>query len=252
MKYIIYLRVSTEKQDERTQLEKCLQFLKSHDTSDFQYEVYSDTISSRKSLSRRVGMQTALAATQKGDILVAMRLDRIARKAAEIYEILGILEKKDADIVFIEQPGIKNRVTLAVYAGMAEEEVKLIRSRIKEKLDVKKLRNERVSGRVPYGFTIHPTERVWVKDEEGKPIQKLGLLVPEPKEQQTISHMIRLYQEGKTYSMITRILSSWGYTNREGKPFAPMSILRVLKRLGHSNSSDQPQEKKLFELYHSR
>lgn len=227
--YLIYLRVSTEKQDTRTQLDYCLKFIQQK-SIDFTYTVYEDSITSRKAFVDRPGAQRLIAEMKKGDILVAMRLDRIARKLNETTDIIKILDEKGVDIFLVEQPGINNKIMLGVYAGMAEEEVKMLRSRVREKLQAKKNRNERYSGRLPFGYGMHETKLVPIQTDEGI-VMKRGILIPLHEEQQVLKIMRELYQEGRSFSEIAKIINELGHRNREGNLFHKMTIYRILKRM---------------------
>lgn len=250
MHYVIYLRVSTDKQDERPQLEHCLNFIKNRDKDEINYVVFTDTISSRKSLEKREGLQSALSFLKNGDILVGMRIDRIARNLYETTCIIHELEKKSAEIVLVDQPGIKNKALLGLYAGMAEEEVKLIRKRIKEKMAHKKTKEERCTHIIPYGYKIHPTELVPVKNKEGSGwVMKLGKLIEEPKEQEALRLMKEWSDQGMSYHKIGINLEKKGYTNRKGNQFQPMSICRILNRTSPSKQQDQSQIQSKFALF---
>jgi DNA invertase Pin-like site-specific DNA recombinase len=251
MKYVIYLRVSTQEQDHRTQEQKCLQFLKHQDANPFEYLIYKDKITSRKPLLKREGLQGALKSLRKGDILVAMRTDRLARNLHETTCIIHELEMKGADILLIDQPGIKNKVLLGLYAGMAEEEGKMIRKRIKDKLDVKRMRNERVSRYIPYGYKLDMESSVEVNTLNRKKVTKPGLLIEEFREQQVLTLMCRLFDQGYSFRNIALLLNKRGYLNRNEKPFQQMTIYRILLRTGRARSWGQPQEETVFELSHS-
>lgn len=242
MKYVFYLRISTDQQDLRTQEQNCLKYIKQSDTSDFKYEVYTDEISSRKKLEKRAGVQAALKALKKGDVLVGMRVDRLARDLYETTCIIHELEKKQADIILIDQPGIKNKVLLGLYAGIAEEEVKMIRKRVSEKFEAKTARKERISHKIPYGYQLDLNNLIPIKNR-GKDgyTMKPGLLIPDAGEQEVLAHMLRLSAEGKSLREIPPILTELGYSNRVGKPFQHMSIHRILSRVERTKSSDQPQ-----------
>ncbi len=243
MKYRLYLRVSTKDQDEETQLDHCLRFIRSKDQSDFQYEIYRDKVTSKKPLMEREGGMALFADLKKGDIIIAMRLDRVARKLHETTQLIHALESKGADIFLVEQPGISNKIMLGLYAGMAEEEVKLLRKRVSEKLESKKNRNERYSRYLPYGFGMHETKTVAIR-VGGEIVQKRGVLVPVAEEQKALALMEELFAEGRSYQNIASVLTELGYTNREGKPFQKMSIYRILSRTTNAMSSGQPQEEK--------
>jgi DNA invertase Pin-like site-specific DNA recombinase len=251
MKYIIYLRVSTDEQDNRTQEQKCLKFLKANDPTDFKYEIYSDKITSRKSLEDRPGIMAALWAVGKGDVFVGQKIDRLARNAYEAHHIQRILDMKKADLILVDQPGIKNKVIFGVYAGIAEEEGKAIRARIRDKMEAKKERNERVSGRLPYGYNKLDQNKLVEVNGPGKTkVLKPGLLLPESSEQLVLAQMFQWFDEGMSCRNIALELEKLGYKNREGKPFQHMSIYRILRRTGRTRPKGQPQEVKEFQLSH--
>ncbi len=245
MKYLIYLRVSTKEQDDRTQLDHCLRFIKQRDSSSFKYEVFTDTITSKKPIHKRDGGINLLNSIRNEDIVISMRLDRLCRSLSETTKLIDILEEKGADVLLVTQPGIKNKIMLGVYAGMAEEEVKLLRKRVSEKLQSKRRRNERYSGKLPYGYGLHETHKVPVR-EGAEIIYKLGVLVPIEHEQKVLAQMLELFDVGMSCHSIAKTLNDRGYKNREGRPFQKMSIYRILLRIGRTNSLDQPQGAREF------
>lgn len=238
MKYLIYLRVSTDRQDEETQLHYCLGFIKNRHQGHFEYEVFKDVKTSRKSLFNRDGGASLLNALKDGDIIIAMRLDRLSRRLHETTQLIEVMEKKGCEILLVEQPGITNKIMLGLYAGMAEEEIKLLRMRVKEKLQVKKAKGERYSRFLPYGFAMHETKTVGIR-VENEIVQKRGILVPLHEEQQALALMKKLFQEGMNYQQIAKALTSQGYKNREGKPFHKMSIYRILSRRENTIMANQ-------------
>jgi len=252
MKYIIYLRVSTKKQDARTQLDLCLLFLKNSCKEDFSYLVFTDSVSTKKKMEKRIGLQEALSSIRTGDILVAMRLDRLARNLYETTKIIAHLEKNKADVLMVEQPGIKNKVILGVYAGIAEEEVKTIRARIREKIQSKKMRGERTSRFLPYGFDLDYENLIRVKNQHDSGWSlKPGKLIENQNEQHVIGLMLYYFDVGMSYRQIAKTLDIQGYKNRNGLEFAHMSIYRILARAGRNRIADRAHDDKQFELLHS-
>ena len=262
MRYLIYLRVSTEKQDSETQLDHCLKFIKQKDPSDFKYEVFQDKITSKKALFKRVekgegeittiprpGAKAMMDSIRKGDLIIAMRIDRLARNSYETHQLIDILEKKEADIFLVDQPGIKNKIMLGLYAGMAEEEVKLLRKRVKEKLETKRDKGERYSRFLPYGYAMHETKLVPIREGD-EIVQKRGILIPLHEEQQVLSVMQRFLEEGQSYGRIAKSLNDLGYKNREGKPFQSMTVYRILQRIKKPMYEDQFQREKVLLSFH--
>ena len=249
MKYLIYLRVSTDQQDTETQLDHCLRFIKQRDKTEFKYEVFRDIISSRKELFKRDGGKQMFASLNRGDIIISIRLDRISRKLYETTQLIELLDRAGAEILLVDQPGITNKIMLGIYAGMAEEEVKLLRKRVREKLETKKNRGERYSRFLPYGYGMHETKLVPIREGD-KVVMKRGVLVPIYEEQEVLARMLVLSGEGMSHGKIAQALTSLGYRNREGKPFQKMTVYRILSRKEQAKSSDQPQEEIAIPLSH--
>lgn len=243
MRYLIYLRVSTKEQDEETQLDYCLNFIKQRDKTKFDFIVFRDKKTSKKPLFKREGGAAMLAALQKGDTIIAMRVDRISRRLHETTTLISLLESKGADVLLVEQPGITNKIMLGLYAGMAEEEVKLLGQRVSEKLETKKKKGERYSRFLPYGYAMHETKLVAIK--RGDEVEyKRGVLVPVYEEQQALARMYEYSAQGKSDQEIAKALNNEGYKNRQGKPFQKMSIYRILSRKAHTMSGGQPLEER--------
>ena len=251
MKYVIYLRVSSKKQDERPQLEEALQFIKRHDKSNFKYEVYTDKITSTLPLSKRRGIQQALGALSHGDYLIGMKVDRFTRKAKEGYAIRDRVEEAGANILMIQQPNCNSPMIFAIYVGMAEEEGNNIRSRIKTKMEYKKKHSERISGTIPYGYAVHPTELVTVR-RNGNLQQKLGKLVEIPHEQEIVKLMCELFDLKKTLKEITDSVNNAGYVTRQLKAFSISTVQRILKRTGRKKIRDQLPQDTAHPMFHLR
>jgi DNA invertase Pin-like site-specific DNA recombinase len=241
MKYVIYLRVSTKEQDLRTQEQKCLSYLKSLGNSDFKYLIFTDSITSKKPLHKRKGLNDALNALERGDVLVGQRVDRLARNELEAHKIKEFLLNNKIGIMMIDQPGIKDPLIFSVYAAMAAQEVTLIRERIKDKLWAKKERKER-TGKVPYGFTLDNEALVLVNGENKQKVLKPGLLLEDNSEQVILNQMTELFDVGLSYRRIAEVLTDLGYHNRVKKPFQANSIYRILRRIGKVRSKGQPLE----------
>lgn len=226
----IYLRVSTKQQDEWTQMDHIERFLVGRGEGNVPRKIYTDKKTSKKTLIQRAGGSQLLRDLQPGDTIVAMRLDRLARSLTETALLTDAMDAKNVEILLVEQPGIKNKIMLGLYAGMAEEEVKLLRKRISEKLFSKKQRGERYSKILPYGYGMHETKLVPVKQGH-KIIMKRGVLIPIHEEQEILKIIHDLHLEGYSYAQICRHLTDLGHKNREGKPFQKMTIFRIIRRI---------------------
>lgn len=212
MKYVIYLRVSKEEQDLRTQKQHCVAYMQLKDPR-AQFEIYSDEMSSRKPIEKRTGFVSAMEALRRGDTLVSVRLDRICRSLYEATRIVARLDNIGAELILIEQPDVSNKILLGIYAGMAEEERKLISKRTKEKLHAKRERGERISRHPPYGYKFVD-----------------NLIEPDDDEQVVLNKMLTLHKRGLSYRKIVVELNNAGHRNRNNNPWKCMSVYEIIQR----------------------
>lgn len=86
---------------------------------------------------QRPELERLLAQLRKGDILVVSRLDRLARSTAELLRISEVITEKNAGLQSLDEPWAdtttpSGRMILTVFAGIAEFERHLIRSRTED------------------------------------------------------------------------------------------------------------------------
>lgn len=241
MKYLIYLRVSTEEQDVRTQLAMCIDRMdKIHPKKDYSYEVFTDDgVSSRLKLEKRPALCAMLAKVEKGVTVMVYKLDRLSR---DILEMIGMYRNfidKGAKIISLNDPH-DDEFTVGLMGLLAQKERDTISVRTRDKLANKRKNAERYSRHLPYGYEMHPTKMVPVKDGN-RTVVKLGALVPISKEQEALLWMGKLSAEGMSYQQIADNLTNQGYMNREGKPFHKMSIYRILNRTKQTTLEGLPQ-----------
>ena len=86
---------------------------------------------------QRPELERLLAQLRKGDVLVVSRLDRLARSTAELLRISEVVTEKNAGLQSLDEPWAdtttpSGRMILTVFAGIAEFERHLIRSRTED------------------------------------------------------------------------------------------------------------------------
>lgn len=89
---------------------------------------------SGKSADTRKEFQAALAMCRKGDILIATKIDRIARSMIDLWDTIGKLEQKRAALKILDQPLIdtsktEGKVVVTLLGYVAETERQLINER---------------------------------------------------------------------------------------------------------------------------
>lgn len=251
MKYVIYQRVSTDKQEVAMQQEECLNYIRRKENSNyFECKIFSDPdTSSRKKMGKRKGLQECLEFLKKGDCLVVYKLNRLARKVVEMVTIYEEIINKGCKIHSLNDPEVTPFI-VGLMGVLAQEELKVISENTKAALRTKKNKNHR-TGNVPYGFTVCPEALVPVKNRATGQIElKPGLLLPDPNEQVALTEMSACFASGMSYRGIAKTLKCRGYRNRAGKPFQHMSIFRILSRTDQTKSSDRLPVAREFEMFH--
>jgi site-specific DNA recombinase len=151
-------------------------------------------------------------------VLVVARRDRIARDVMISASFEHAVEKRGARVVSAagegngDQPA--DQFMRTVIDGAAQYERALIRARTKAALKAKKVKGERISGAVPYGYAL---------DEDGVHLVRLE------SEQETIARCLAL-ANGRTLGAVATELAREGKLSRAGKPFLPTQIMRMIAR----------------------
>lgn len=226
MKYIIYLRVSTDKQVDsglglEAQREMCLRIVpKGSQVLEFADEGLSGALE----MEKRPALLMALNNLEKDDVLMIAKRDRIGRDPIVNAMIERAVERKKAKILTasgdVRDDNDPSSILMRrMVDAFAEYERLIIGARTKVALQVKKNKNERV-GHIPYGFEL---------DEDG-----VHLRVNRD-EQYTLSLMQLHHQEGMSYRKIAEHLNFMNRWNRKG-PWNHVSIFRMIKNGKEKNA----------------
>lgn len=222
MRYVIYLRISTDEQADskaglNAQLDSCRAHIKRN--SGECLDVFSDEgISGAAGLEKRPGLLQAIASLDKGDTLLVAKRDRLGRDPIVTAMIESAIARKKARVVSAAGEGTdgdspSDVLMRRMIDAFAEYERLIIKARTSSALQAKKTRNERV-GSIPYGFRL---------SGDGVHIEE------NPAEQEVITEIRRLGTAGLNLPAICRELERKGFTTRTGKAFLPVQVQRVLK-----------------------
>lgn len=221
MKYIIYLRVSTDQQAMSglgidAQREICHRYIQKVGEAPYA-EFLDDGFSGALELDKRPGLLLAISELQKGDVLLIAKRDRIGRDPIVNAMIERAVDRKKARLISASGDVRDDNDPTSILMrrmvdAFAEYERLIIGARTKAALQVKKKKNERV-GYIPYGFRLH---------EDGIH------LVENPNEQETLSLMQEARKFGCSLREIAKDLNEMGYHNRKG-PWNHVSVKRVMK-----------------------
>jgi DNA invertase Pin-like site-specific DNA recombinase len=157
------------------------------------------------------------AELRKGDVLVAAKLDRMFRSAADCLTVVETFKARHVHLFLLDLNGGADdvsgngiaRLFLTIVSAFAEFERDRIGERIRATKRQQRGRGEFLGGAVPFGYR-----------REG------DQLVEEPAQQQAIGHMRTLKAEGKSLRAIAAQLTT------EGTPCSFGTVKNVLRRLG--------------------
>jgi len=177
--------------------------------------IYSDPgISGRK--AKRPGLQKALSQLGKKDALIVYSLSRLSRSTKDTFGICDIIEKRGADLISLSEEinttSATGKMVFRLLAVLAEFESDLISERIRTSVSLKRSRNEKLGGRVPFGFNC-----------EG------GKLVKNPQEQGVIKRVKGMRKRGLSLQKIANRLNDEGVPTKMGKTWYSMQVRHILK-----------------------
>src|SRR5271165_4319826 len=131
------------------------------------------------------------AKLQRGDIVIAAKLDRLFRPALDALKVVESLKKRDIKLHLLDLGGDiagngLSKLFLTIAAAFAEAERDRIRERIGQVKADQKARGRYLGGKLPFGFR---------RGDDGK-------LCPHEAEQGAIREMVALRAQGKALRAI--------------------------------------------------
>lgn len=220
MKYIIYLRVSTDQQvlsglGLESQRQTCMKLVPSQaEILEFIDEGFSGALE----MEKRPALLSALNILEKGDILLFAQRDRLGRDPIVNAMIERAVERKKARLVSAsgdtrDDNDPSSILMRRMVDAFAEYERLIIGARTKAALQVKKRRNERV-GYIPYGYKLCD--------------DKIHIQICKS-EQNVLSTLKNLRNDGLSFRKIAQHLNTMQIHNRKGSFWTHVSITRVMK-----------------------
>lgn len=219
MKFVIYLRVSTDHQvfGMDAQREICLSYIARNGPQSV-LEYMDEGFSGSLELDKRPALLAAVSVLEKGDILLIAKRDRIGRDPIVNAMIERAVERKKARLVSasgdVSDANDPSSILMKrMVDAFAEYERLIIGARTKAALQVKKKLGQRI-GYVPYGYSLC-TDNVHLEKNEDE--QKVLSMINE-------GRMFRV-----SFRQIAQDLNEMKYYNRGGKPWNHVAITRVMK-----------------------
>lgn len=158
----------------------------------------------------------------KVQCIVTYRMDRPTRNIQDYYSvILPFLQKNDVTIACINE-GFEDilklePMVLAVYLGMAAQELKNIKTRAKSTVEYR--------AKAGYALGKAPVGYINTRDKN-----KCGIIIPDPDKKHYIKQAFELYATG-IFSLegVGRELAKYGFVNSLGKPYSKSRMEDMLK-----------------------
>lgn len=159
MKCAIYIRVSTDKEEQKSSLqnqrELFINFIQEHNWElyDFYVDIESGTTSNRENLNRLIKDMEQ----RKFSIILAKELSRLARNGELSYKIKNLAENNKIDIITLDNAINTlegNRSMFGLYAWLYEQESQRMSERVKYSLINKSKRGEFKGSTPPYGYKL--------------------------------------------------------------------------------------------------
>lgn len=190
-------------------------------------EIVHDVVSGRKESLDRPELRRALGELEEknADGILVWNLDRFSRN---VRDASGLLEDYFGDKTpwrlisvteDIDTRTAAGRLHLHLMLSVHQYEAERIAERIRAVKKFLAAQGVFCGGRVPYGYSVGPR-----RDAHGRKIPRE--LVPHEGEQAVIARVLELDAQGLSLRAIARELGS--ARARNGKPFHPMQIQRIL------------------------
>jgi len=224
MRVIAYLRVSSDQQvktgyglsGQRTACEEFAQ-RRGWTISDWYMD---EGISGKYGLHKRPGLDAALKSLKRGDVLLSIGRDRIARSVELLIEIGKIIKKKKACIITCDGTGelemnASNWLAVIMRDVVSEYERMNCGERTHRALMDKKSKGL-VYGEIPYG---------WRKAADGVHLEK------DEYEQQIIAEVLKMNESGISIRDICPILNERGIKTKKGGTWGKTNLWYIMNRV---------------------
>ncbi|AMR05545.1 serine recombinase [Bacillus thuringiensis] len=222
MKYAVYVRVSTDKDEQvssiQNQIEICRYWIEKNGFEWDENSIYKDEAVSGTAWLERHAMQLILEKVRRKelDTVVFKSIHRLGRDLRDALEIKEILLGHGVRLVTIEEgydsyyEG-KNDLKFEMYAMFASQLPKTVSVSVSAALAAKVRRGEYTGGIVPYGYKI-VDQKYTINEDEAELVKK----------------MYELYDNGLGYMKIADAINDMGVPSRTGKLWAYPSIRAII------------------------
>jgi putative DNA-invertase from lambdoid prophage Rac len=192
-------------------------------------------VSGSVALSERPAGGDMFRDLRSGDVLIASKMDRMFRSAADALQTVEDLNRRGVKVILSDMgtepvtDGGPGKLFFTMLAAVAEFERWRIKERTTDGQRGKKARGGHIGGEAPYG---------WRKVGAGRD----AMLERNEDEQDVIARVMMLYSADPSYNRVALKITADGVRAREGK-FNKTQIRRiVLRNLVQSQAADVRQQ----------
>lgn len=227
--FLAYGRVSTEDQDkpDRTSMAEQERQLRGYamqkGVKEFDLVFYRDVVSGSTPLASREAGAQLIAAVQKGDTVVAAKVDRMFRSTLDALTVAEDFRQRGIDLGFLDFMGgepVTGKGLAQCFFTITSAFAQLERDRIRERMQdgkrAKKRNGGHLGGSAPYGWQVIGTGRE-------------ARLEPVADEQHVIAEARRLTYHNIP-SVACRELNRLGFRDRAGSEFRINQVQRLCER----------------------
>lgn len=178
-------------------------------------------VSGAQPLTERPEGGELLRCLRKGDVVIAAKLDRMFRNAADALATVEELQRRGVDLVLVNigtDPVTANgasKLFFSMLTAFAEFERSTLRERLAMGKAGKAACGGHIGGSAPFGFT-----------KQG--VGRDATLVPDPGEQAVIAAARALATTGLSLRQVAAALAVRGMVSRTGRPFGAEQVQRML------------------------
>lgn len=227
--FLIYARVSTlDQANEKAssipdQIAKGKALATLRGAGAYDHVVFTDEgISGSIPLNERPAGKQMMEDAQKGDCIIALKMDRLFRSAMDAFTAAEQLKAKGVDLILadlstdpVTGKGV-GKLFFGLLAVLAEFERDRIAERTSDGRRAKAARKGSLGGPPPFGFEVVG---------QGREAQ----LQPSPREQEALA-AIKKYWHQNTPASACRAVNDMGFRSRAGTPFQISQVKRIAER----------------------
>jgi putative DNA-invertase from lambdoid prophage Rac len=179
-------------------------------------------VSGGRPLEKRPQGQVMLETLERGDTVIATKLDRVFRSASNAIQMLEQFKNRDVSLILLDLGGDVtgngvSQMVFTIMSAVAQFERERIAERISEVKETQRRNGRYLGGIIPFGWRI--------TDD--------GDLVEEPAQQGAVGRMAEMRGHGKSLRAISDALKV------EGIDISHAGVARVLKARGHSLGEEE-------------